>query len=174
MKKQLWILLFAFTALTADTQAQTLPVGRLNKFYSSPTPDEAPSISKVKYSTLTGSLSFTSVTRTDSGWVVGNIISLGQSYIFASGNGTWNSDTSVDVEQQFFYGIGYNIGLVPANNSIDYGKTSVTVGAVFGWDKLGFFLGYDLVTKREIVGINVSIVGLPILQSLTKFQKLPN
>ena len=171
VSKKLFLIIFLITA-TLMASAQTLPVK--NKFGTPLLQTKEAGISKVHYQTTSVQLSFTSVTHEKTGWQLGNPIFLGQSYIFATGNGSYNSDTSIKVEQQFFWGFGYNIGVIPnASNNLDKGNSSITAGLIGGWDKLSIFGGYDFVGEKVVIGLNVSIVGLPILQSLTKFTQYP-
>ena len=107
--KKLILIIIVLTSILCS--AQTLPVK--NKFGTPLLQTKEAGISKVHYQTTAVQLSFTSVTHEKTGWQLGNPIFLGQSYIFATGNGSYNSDTSIKVEQQFFWGFGYNIGVIP-------------------------------------------------------------
>lgn len=113
-------------------------------------------------------LTFTRVEKLDGEWKLTTPILVGYSYIYSYANGIIHQDSSITVENRFFFGGGFNLGITPKpDNSVE---TSVPVGAIIGYSRYGAFAGVDVLTGKPMFGVSINLLGVPILQSLTKFE----
>lgn len=112
-------------------------------------------------------LTFTRVEKIDGDWKLTTPIIVGYSYIFSYANGVIHQDSSITVENHFFFGGGVNFGIVPDLNGTLV--SSVPVGAILGYSKYGIFGGIDALTGKPLFGISVNLLNFPLLQSLTRF-----
>lgn len=111
-------------------------------------------------------LTFTRVEKVDGSWKLTTPIIIGYSYIFSYANGIIHRDSSITVENHFFFGGGLNVGLTPKpDGSLE---TSVPVGAIIGYSRYGLFGGIDILTAKPIFGVSINLLNVPILQSLTR------
>lgn len=113
-------------------------------------------------------LTFTQLERSSNGdWRLTTPIYVGYSYIFSYARGVIHQDSSLTVENHFFFGGGFNFGVMPNENGVLVG--SAPVGAVVGYSRYGAFGGIDVLTGKPLIGISVNLLNVPILQSLTRF-----
>lgn len=114
-------------------------------------------------------LTFTQIEKIDGNYKLTTPILIGYSYIFTFANGVVHQDSSITVENKFFFGGGVNFGIAP--DLLNGGDliTSFPVGAVVGYSKYGAFVGYDLINKRPLFGVSINLLNVPILQSTTRF-----
>lgn len=113
-------------------------------------------------------LTFTQAEKIDGNWRLTTPIYVGYSYIFTYANGVVHQDSSITVENRFFFGGGFNLGVTPNVNGTLVG--SVPVGAIVGYSHYGLFGGINVITGKPIVAISLNLLNIPILQSLTKFK----
>lgn len=114
-------------------------------------------------------LTFTQVEKIDGNWKLTTPIYIGYSYIFSYANGVVHQDSSITVENKFFFGAGANFGVKPdlANGGALTG--SVPVGAIVGYSRYGAFVGYDIINEKPMLGVSINLLNVPILQSTTRF-----
>lgn len=112
-------------------------------------------------------LTFTQVEKVDGNWKLTTPIIVGYSYIYSFANGVIHQDSSITVENHFFFGGGVNFGITPkADGTL---VTSVPVGAIVGYSKYGAFGGIDVLTGKPLVGVSINLLNFPLLQGLTRF-----
>jgi len=122
----------------------------------------------IKLHTPALQLTFTRVEQIDGQWKLTTPILIGYSYIFSYANGIIHQDSSITVENKFFFGGGFNLGITPKpDGSLE---TSVPIGAIVGYNRYGLFGGVDALTGKPMFAVSVNLLGVPILQSLTKFE----
>ena len=114
-------------------------------------------------------LTFTKVEKIDNQWRLTTPIYVGYSYIFSSANGVVHQDSSITVENHFFFGGGLNFGVTPDLKNGGQLIGSVPVGAIVGYSKYGAFAGYDLVNHKPLFAVSINLLNVPILQNLTRF-----
>jgi hypothetical protein len=112
-------------------------------------------------------LTFTQIEKIDGEWKLTTPIYVGYSYLFTYANGIVRPDSSITVENRFFFGGGFNLGIVPNINNTLTG--SVPVGAIVGYSRYGLFGGINVLDGKPIIGISVNVLNFPLLQSLTRF-----
>lgn len=113
-------------------------------------------------------LTFTQIEKSSDGnWRLTTPIYVGYSYIFSYARGVIHQDSSLTVENKFFFGGGFNFGVMPNEDEIL--KPSFPIGAVIGYARYGFFGGIDVLTGKPLLGVSVNLLNVPILQSLTRF-----
>lgn len=113
-------------------------------------------------------LTFTRVEKLDGEWKLTTPILIGYSYIYSYANGIIHRDSSITVENHFFFGGGFNLGLTPKpDNTLE---PSVPIGAIIGYSRYGAFGGIDILTGKPMFAVSINLLGVPILQSLTKFE----
>jgi hypothetical protein len=114
-------------------------------------------------------LTFTQVEKINGEYKLTTPIYIGYSYIFSAANGVIHQDSSITIENKFFFGGGINFGVTPdlANGGQLIG--SVPVGAIVGYSKYGAFAGYDIINKRPLFGVSINLLNVPVLQNLTRF-----
>lgn len=114
-------------------------------------------------------LTFTKVEKIDGKWMMTTPVYVGYSYIFSAANGVVHQDSSITVENRFFFGGGFNFGVTP--DLTDGGRLigSVPIGAIVGYSRYGAFAGYDVVNNKPVFGVSLNLLNVPILQSLTRF-----
>jgi hypothetical protein len=172
MKKIL--LLLAFIALAGISSAQTftpkivnrslktkfdlLKTNSVNEDYTIPMFLHTPALQ----------LTFTQAEKIDGNWRLTTPIYVGYSYIFTYANGVVHQDNSITVENRFFFGGGFNLGVTPNVNGTLVG--SVPVGAIVGYSHYGLFGGINVITGKPIVAVSFNLLNVPILQSLTKMK----
>lgn len=112
-------------------------------------------------------LTFTRVEKVDGSWKLTTPILIGYSYIYSYAHGIIHRDSSITVENRFFFGGGFNLGITPKpDGSLE---TSVPIGAIVGYSRYGLFGGIDVLTGKPMFAVSVNLLNVPILQSLTKF-----
>lgn len=113
-------------------------------------------------------LTFTQLEKSSDGnWRLTTPIYIGYSYIYSYAKGVIHRDSSLTVENRFFFGGGFNFGVVPNEAGVLVG--SLPVGAVVGYSRYGAFGGIDALTGKPIIGVSVNLINVPILQKLTRF-----
>lgn len=113
-------------------------------------------------------LTFTQLEKSSDGnWRLTTPIYIGYSYIFSYARGVVHQDSSLTVENQFFFGGGVNFGVMP--NEIGVLVGSIPVGAIVGYSRYGAFGGIDVLSGKPILGISLNLLNVPILQKLTRF-----
>lgn len=112
-------------------------------------------------------LTFTQVEKVDGSYKLTTPIYVGYSYVFSYAHGVIHQDSSITVENRFFFGAGANFGVKPNENGTLVG--SVPVGAILGYSRYGLFGGVDVLTGKPLVAVSVNLFNVPILQSLTRF-----
>lgn len=113
-------------------------------------------------------ITFTQLERSsDNTWRLTTPIYIGYSYIYSYARGVIHRDSSLTVENQFFFGGGFNFGVVPNENGVLVG--SLPVGAIVGYSRYGAFGGIDALSGKPLLGISVNLLNVPVLQSLTRF-----
>lgn len=113
-------------------------------------------------------LTFTQLEKSSDGnWRLTTPIYVGYSYIFSYARGVIHRDSSLTVENRFFFGGGFNFGVMPNEEGVLVG--SLPIGAVLGYSRYGAFGGIDVLTGKPLIGISVNLLNVPILQSLTRF-----
>jgi hypothetical protein len=113
-------------------------------------------------------LTFTQLEKSSDGnWRLTTPIYVGYSYIFSYARGVLHQDSSLTVENHFFFGGGFNFGVMPNENGVLVG--SLPVGGIVGYSRYGAFGGIDVLSGKPILGVSVNIINVPILQKLTRF-----
>lgn len=112
-------------------------------------------------------LTFTQIQKVNGEWKLTTPIYIGYSYIFSYANGIIHQDSSITVENRFFFGGGFNVGLVPNLEGELIG--SVPVGAIVGYSRYGLFGGINILDGKPIVGVSINLLNFPALQGLTRF-----
>ena len=114
-------------------------------------------------------LTFTQIEKIDGEYKLTTPIYVGYSYIFSAANGVIHQDSSITIENKFFFGGGFSFGVAPdlANGGQLIG--SMPVGAIVGYSKYGAFAGYDIINKKPIFGVSINLLNVPILQKTTRF-----
>lgn len=115
-------------------------------------------------------LTFTQVEKIDGDWKLTTPVYVGYSYIFSYANGVVHQDSSITVENRFFFGGGFNLGLSPNTNGSGDLVGSVPVGAIVGYSHYGLFGGVNVLTGKPMFAVSVNLLNVPILQSLTRFK----
>lgn len=110
---------------------------------------------------------FTQIESVDGEWKLTQPFSIGYSYIYTFANGVLHPDSSMTIENQFFFGAGLNYGIKTdlSNNIVG----SLPVGAIVGYSRFGFFGGYDLINNKPMIGISANLLNFPLLQKTTRF-----
>lgn len=122
----------------------------------------------LKLTTPALQLTFTRVEQIDGEWKLTTPILIGYSYIYSLANGVIHRDSSITVENKFFFGGGFNLGVTPTlEGSLE---TSIPIGAIIGYNRYGAFGGIDILTGKPMFGISINLLGVPVLQSLTKIK----
>ena len=114
-------------------------------------------------------LTFTQVEKIDGAWKLTTPIYIGYSYIFSYANGVVHQDSSITVENKFFFGAGANFGVKPDLENGGELIGSVPVGAIVGYSRYGAFVGYDVINNKPMLGVSINLLNVPILQSTTRF-----
>ena len=114
-------------------------------------------------------LTFTQVEKIDGNWKLTTPIYIGYSYIFSYANGVVHQDSSITVENKFFFGAGANFGVKPDLENGGALVGSVPVGAIVGYSRYGAFVGYDIINEKPMLGVSINLLNVPILQSTTRF-----
>ena len=114
-------------------------------------------------------LTFTQVEKIDGNWKLTTPIYIGYSYIFSYANGVVHQDSSITVENKFFFGAGANFGVKPDLENGGALTGSVPVGAIVGYSRYGAFVGYDIINEKPMLGVSINLLNVPILQSTTRF-----
>lgn len=112
-------------------------------------------------------LSFTEMEKINGGWTMTTPVAIGYSYIYSYANGVVHQDSSITVENRFFFGGGFNFGVKPNSNGTLVG--TLPVGAIVGFSKYGLFGGYDVLNGKPLIAVSLNLLNFPFLQSLTKF-----
>jgi hypothetical protein len=113
-------------------------------------------------------LTFTQLEKsTDGSWRLTTPIYVGYSYIYSYARGVIHQDSSLTVENHFFFGGGFNFGVMPNETGALVG--SLPIGAVVGYSRYGAFGGIDVLSGKPLIGISVNLLNVPILQSTTRF-----
>jgi len=115
-------------------------------------------------------LTFTQVEKIDGNWKLTTPIYIGYSYIYSYANGVVHQDSSITVENRFFFGGGVNLGITPDINGSGTLVGSVPVGAIVGYSHYGLFGGVNIITGKPIFAISINLLNVPILQSLTRMK----
>jgi hypothetical protein len=178
MKKLLLLmsLLLTVSFCSAQTFTPDIVKGRVtNKSYKAITIDSTadrfrviPDITvSMKVRTPALQLTFTQVEKIDGNWRLTTPIYVGYSYIFSFANGVIHQDSSITVENRFFFGGGFNVGVVPDPNGELMG--SVPIGAIVGYSRYGLFGGVNVLNGKPLIGVSINLLNVPILQSTTRF-----
>ena len=114
-------------------------------------------------------LTFTQVEKIDGAWKLTTPIYVGYSYIFSYANGVIHQDSSITVENHFFFGAGANFGVKPDLSNGGALVGSVPIGAIVGYSRYGAFVGYDVINNKAMLGVSINLLNVPILQSTTRF-----
>ena len=114
-------------------------------------------------------LTFTQVEKIDGNWKLTTPIYVGYSYIFSYANGVVHQDSSITVENKFFFGAGANFGVKPDLENGGALVGSVPVGAIVGYSRYGAFVGFDVINNKPMLGVSINLLNVPILQSTTRF-----
>lgn len=114
-------------------------------------------------------LTFTQIEKIDGAWKLTTPIYVGYSYIFSYANGVVHQDSSITVENKFFFGAGANFGVKPDLTNGGELIGSVPIGAIVGYSRYGAFVGYDIINKQTMLGVSINLINVPILQSTTRF-----
>lgn len=110
---------------------------------------------------------FTQVEKVDGDWRLTQPFSIGYSYIYTFANGVLHPDSSITIENKFFFGAGVNYGIKSNENGSIVG--SLPIGAIVGYSRFGFFGGYDVINEKPMVGITANLLNFPFLQKTTRF-----
>jgi hypothetical protein len=178
MKKIL--LLLVFIALAGISSAQTFTPNVVkghivDKSYKALTIDSTADRFKIisditvpmKIRTPALQLTFTQVEKINGSWRLTTPIYVGYSYIFSFANGVIHQDSSITVENRFFFGGGINVGVVPDPEGELAG--SLPVGAIVGYSRYGLFGGVNVLNGKPLVGISINLLNVPVLQRTTRF-----
>lgn len=179
MKKLLILFIFITNVGLAQTFTPDIVKGRVtNKLLNSTTLDSA-SASKVRFTTDASvsmtmrtpalQLTFTQVEKIDGDWKLTMPIYVGYSYIFSYANGVIHQDSSITIENKFFFGGGINFGVTPDAQNGGQLIGSVPVGAIVGYSRYGGFIGYDIINNKPMLGVSINLLNVPILQKTTRF-----
>ena len=112
-------------------------------------------------------LTFTQVEKVNGTWKLTTPLYIGYSYIYSYANGVIHQDSSITVENHFFFGGGVNFGVRPNDAGVLVG--SVPAGAIVGFSKYGLFGGVDVISGKPLIAVSINLLNFPVLQSLTKF-----
>lgn len=110
---------------------------------------------------------FTQIEKIEGDWRMTQPFSIGYSYIYTFANGVLHPDSSMTIENKFFFGAGLNYGLKTGVNGSIAG--SLPIGAIVGYSRFGFFGGYDVINEKPMVGITANLLNFPFLQKTTRF-----
>ncbi len=180
MKKTLTLLL---VCLSASLFAQTYTIDK-KVFKSKPEllksqknlakAAQISSPAPVSFSALSMNVTFTELTKDTSGnWKAGQLFSLGTAYLWSWGNGKFNPDSSLTIEQKISIGIGFNFGVTVSSNTGQL-VGGLPIGGLLFYSSFGLFGGYDVLNSRPMLGLSYNFAGLPIISGATHFSKLPN
>jgi hypothetical protein len=171
----LWLFLLANISL-AQTFTPDIVKGRVtSKSLKAVTVDSTadrfkivPNITvQMKMRTPALQLTFTQVQKINEEWRLTTPIYVGYSYIFSYANGVIHQDSSITVENRFFFGGGFNLGVVPDPQGELIG--SVPVGVIIGYSRYGLFGGVNVLDGKPLVGVSINLLNFPALQGLTRF-----
>jgi hypothetical protein len=110
---------------------------------------------------------FTQIESVDGDWRLTQPFSIGYSYLYTFANGVLHPDSSMTIENKFFFGAGINYGLKLSENDNITG--SLPIGAIVGYARFGFFGGYDVINQKPMMGISANLLNFPFLQKTTRF-----
>jgi len=177
MKKLL--LLLAFIALAGVSSAQTFTSKVVTHGFKKSELLKAPRLTNsvngdytvpIILHTPALQLTFTQVEKIDGNWKLTTPVYVGYSYLYSYANGVVHQDSSITVENRFFFGGGVNLGITPDVNGSGILVGSVPVGAIVGYAHYGLFGGVNVLTGKPIFALSINLLNVPILQSLTKFK----
>lgn len=110
---------------------------------------------------------FTQVEKIGGDWKLTQPFTIGYSYIYTFATGVLHPDTSMTVENRFFFGGGVNYGFKtgPDNQIVN----SLPIGAIIGYSRFGIFGGYDVINSKPMIGISANLLNFPLFQKTTRF-----
>lgn len=115
---------------------------------------------------------FTQIEKIDGDWRLAQPFTIGYSYIYTFATGILHPDTSLTVENRFFFGAGANYGFkTGSDNQI---VNSLPIGAIIGYSRFGLFGGYDVINGKPMVGISANLLNFPLFQKSTRFSVRDN
>lgn len=169
MKKFIYLVLFgALLFISTESIAQTYPSTCVVKTYSSDLKTDNPIITKGTFSSVYIPLSFARlVYNTDGSVTLGETFNIGASYVIGSANANIHLDGSTTLSETFYYGLATTFG---AASNTDGSVSSLTVGAVGGFNQFSLLAGRDFLQNKFVLGINYNLSGLPFLNGFTKIK----
>jgi hypothetical protein len=174
MKKLLLIL--SFIAITAVSFGQTFTSQKVSKAlvpseklmtYKTSSPSIGDFTVPLTIKTPALQLTFTQVEKIDGNWKLTTPLYVGYSYIFSYANGVVHQDSSITIENKFFFGGGINAGVIPNPNGDLIG--SIPIGAIVGYSRYGLFGGVNVLDGKPLIGVSINLLNVPILQRTTRF-----
>lgn len=177
MKKLLLVLLF--TAITAVGFGQTFTSDIVNHGFKHDTEMlKTPNLRNsalgdytipMTLQTPALQLTFTQMEKVDGDWKLTTPVYVGYSYIFSYANGVVHQDSSITVENRFFFGGGFNLGVAPDPKTGEL-VGSLPVGAIVGYAHYGLFGGVNVLTGKPMFAVSLNLLNVPILQNLTRMK----
>lgn len=173
MKKLLTILILVLASVA--TQAQTFDSevvvnGLRDKNLSSPDA-RLGTMRDVKLPLLVRTpavqFTFTQIENVGGDWGLTQPFTIGYSYIYTFATGVLHPDSSMTIENKFFFGGGLNYGL--KTDFEGSAVSSLPIGAIVGYSRFGVFGGYDVINEKPIIGISANLLNFPLLQKTTRF-----
>lgn len=173
MKKLLTILSLVVASFAAQAQTfdpEVVVNGLKNKNLSS-TDTRFGSLRDVKLPLIVRTpavqFTFTQIENMGGEWQLTQPFTIGYSYIYTFATGVLHPDSSMTIENKFFFGGGLNYGL--KTDFEGSAVSSLPIGAIIGYSRFGVFGGYDVINEKPIIGISANLLNFPLLQKTTRF-----
>lgn len=171
MKKFIYLVLFgALLFISTDSIAQTYPSDCVVKKYSTILKTENPvnMVTRGTFSSVYVPVSFARLIYNSDGSVtLGESFNIGASYVIGAANVNIHLDGSATLSETFYYGLATTFG---AAANPDGSVSSLTVGAVGGFNQFSLLAGRDFLQKKFVLGVNYNLAGLPFFNSATKIK----
>lgn len=170
IKKFINLFILGLTLITHNVLGQTYPAKCVVNKYSVDLNKNlsAGMVTKAKFNSIYVPVSFARLVYNSNGTIsLGETFNIGASYVIGSGNATINLDGSTTLSETFYYGIATTFGAAANNNG---SVSSLTLGAVGGFNQFSLLAGRDFLQKKFVLGVNYNLAGLPFFNKTTKIQ----
>lgn len=173
MKKLLTILILVLASVSTEAQtfdSEVVVNGLRDKNLSSPNA-RLSTIRDIKLPLLVRTpaiqFTFTQIENINGDWRLTQPFTIGYSYIYTFATGVLHPDSSMTIENKFFFGGGLNYGL--KTDFEGSAVSSLPIGGIVGYSRFGIFGGYDVINEKPIIGISANLLNFPLLQKTTRF-----
>ena len=171
MKKLIYsILVGALLFITTESIAQTYPSDCVVKKYSTALKTDNPvnMVTKGTFTSVYVPVSFARlIYNTDGSVTLGETFNIGASYVIGSANVNIHLDGTATLSETFYYGLATTFG---AAANTEGSVSSLTVGAVGGFNQFSLLAGRDFLQKKFVLGVNYNLAGLPFFNTATRIK----